>query len=108
MGEAINCVFRVDKNKCGILTKKKCSGCSFKMTPSEQVEKKAQAEQRLSERLTAQQRRDIKAKYKERGEGEKDGFSEIFSDTEITAADIDAGIVGALSCGVQGKERQDA
>ena len=66
MGGLVDCVFRVDKNKCGILTSKKCSGCKFKLTEREQAEKKAKAEQRLSERLSAQQRRDIKAKYEEK------------------------------------------
>ena len=66
MGKVIECVYRVDKNKCGILTSKKCSGCAFKMSEKKQKEKRVIAEERLSRRLTAQQRRDIKAKYEEK------------------------------------------
>ncbi len=66
MGEAIDCVFSVSDNKCSVLTSKKCSGCSFKMSEREQEERKVISEQRLSRRLTPQQRRDIKARYEEK------------------------------------------
>ena len=66
MGKAYDCAFRVSDNKCSILTKKICGRCSFRLTAEELAKKRAEHEERLRQRFTEQEIKDIKEKYKEK------------------------------------------
>ena len=66
------CVFKVNNNKCYILTKKACMRCNFFMTESEREDKIKRVKKRLAS-LSSAVRAHIKATYYQRNEVFRDG-----------------------------------
>lgn len=66
------CVFKVNNNKCSVLTKKACMRCNFFMTESERADKRKRVAKRLAS-LPSDVRAHIKVTYYQKNEVNRDG-----------------------------------
>ncbi len=61
------CAYWITDNKCDILTRKKCTNCSFRITASELLKKKKRTVALLGKRFTKEEQNFLNAKYLSNG-----------------------------------------